>query len=255
MPGLCKVCSQRTEYLEFCKLAVDLNVCLGVERPGSVSPGGRAFLGRHYAHNRSILFTLNPRPNPSQSFSARLLSNNRHWEGEAKARFRNWTFARHLFRSMAASAEWVCPSISDMTDQFIVPWPSRDWYSMESSLAWPAIREYSAELCRLSLRHHRPRLVFVSGKTTLRLLFEFIGAPRPKPTARRVPRNKSWTCEWYELEHGDFSSTPGSPMNIVRLPHFSRAGYTEFEAVGGWVAQVLAGAIPAGGVGSGVVRR
>ena len=249
MPGLCNDCSRRSEYHDFRNRAVELNAHLVNERPAGVSPGGRAFLGRHYAHNRSILFTLNPRPNPSQPFSARLLSNNRHWEGPAKARYRNWTFARHLFRSMAASADRVSPSIGEMTDQFIVPWPSLDWASMERSPAWPAVREYSAELCRLSLRHHRPRLVFVSGKTTLRLLFEFIGAPRPKPTARRVARNKSWTCEWYELENSDLSGVPGSPMNVVRLPHFSRGSYREFEAVGKWVAETLAGVIPAGGVG------
>ncbi len=207
--------------------------------PDDIELGGRAFLGRHYAHSRSILLTLNPRPNPNQQFTARLLSTNPHWEGAPKGRFRNWTFARHLFRNMEASAEWLSPAITHMTDQFIVPWPSKDWRSMEKSPAWPTIREYSAELCRLSLRHHRPELVFVSGKATLRLFFQFLGVSLPKAIDRRVPQNKSWTCEWFRLEKVPFSGTSRSPLDVVRLPHFSRASYKEFKAIGEWVGNVL----------------
>ena len=201
--------------------------------------GGRTFLGRHYAHSPSILLTLNPRPNPNQQFTAGLLSTNPHWEGASKGRFRNWTFARHLFRNMEATAEWVSPAIANMTDQFVVPWPSADWHSMAKSPAWPAIRKCSAELCRLSLQHHQPKLVFVSGKTTLRLFFQFIGVSSPNAEDRRLPRNKNWTCEWFRLESSHLYETVGSPMNVVRLPHFSRGSYKEFESIGEWVACVL----------------
>ena len=212
MPGLCTECLARNEYLGFRKVASELEASLRGQYGSGIDPGGRAFLGRHYAHSRRILFTLNPRPNPNRQFSAQLLENNRHWEGEAKAPYRNWTFARHLFSNMAASAEWVTPAITHMTDQFIVPWPSKDWRSMEKSPAWPTIREYSAELCRLSLRHHQPDLVFISGKTSFRLFFQFIGVSPPKVTDRRAPANKSWTCEWFQLvkrrtlRHFDFAA-------------------------------------------------
>ena len=244
MPELCKDCSQRSEFLEFQSRALELDACVNSEQSARIEPGGRAFLGRHYAHSRSILFTLNARPNPSQPFSAGLLRTNRHWEGAAKARYRNWTFSRHLFASMAASAEWVLPTMSQMTDQFIVPWRSLDWVSMEKSPAWPTVRECSAELCRLSLRHHQPTLIFASGKTTLRLLFQFVGESRPKAIERRVPKNKSWTCELYQLDQGAFSGISGLPTSIVRLPHFSRGSYKEFQAVGEWVARTLENNIP-----------
>ena len=246
MPGLCYECTHRSEFLEFQERALKLASCLSEKYPDGIDLGGRAFLGRHYAHSRSILLTLNPRPNPSEMFSARLLGNNHHWEGAVKARFRNWTFARHLFRNMAESADWVSPAISQMADQFIVPWRSADWRSMEKSSAWPTIREYSAELCRLSLRHHQPDLVFVSGKTTLRLLFQFIGVSQPKATDRRVPGNKSWTCDWFRLEEGALSGISTPPLNVVRLPHFSRGSYKEFKAVGEWVAGTLSDAIAVG---------
>ena len=239
MPGLCAECSNRSEFLEFRQRALEMYTCLENQYGDGIYPGGRAFLGRHYAHGRSILLTLNPRANPDRHFSAELLSTNPHWEGKAKARFRNWTFSRHLFRYMTASAEGTAPAISHMTDQFIVPWPSADWRSMEKSPAWPTIREYSAKLCRLSLRHHRPELVFVSGKTTLRLFFQFLGVSLPKAMDRRVPQNKSWTCEWFRLEQVPFSGTSRSPLDVVRLPHFSRASYKEFKAIGEWVAKVL----------------
>ena len=239
MPGLCTECLARNEYLGFRKVASELEASLRGQYGSGIDPGGRAFLGRHYAHSRRILFTLNPRPNPNRQFSAQLLENNRHWEGEAKAPYRNWTFARHLFSNMAASAEWVTPAITHMTDQFIVPWPSKDWRSMEKSPAWPTIREYSAELCRLSLRHHQPDLVFISGKTSFRLFFQFIGVSPPKVTDRRAPANKSWTCEWFQLERGALSGISTSPLNVVRLPHFSRGSYKEFKAIGEWVGETL----------------
>ena len=239
MPEPCAVCSHRSEFLEFCERALEMDASIGNQYPDRTDSGGRSFLGRHYAHGRSILLTLNPRPNPNQQFSAELLSTNPHWEGKAKARFPNWTFSRHLFRYMTASAEWTSPAISHMTDQFIVPWPSADWRSMVKSPAWPTIREYSAELCRLSFRHHQPELVFVSGKTTLRLFFQFLGVSLSKAMDRRVPQNKSWTCEWFRLEQVPFSGTYRSPLDVVRLPHFSRASYKEFKAIGEWVAKVL----------------
>ena len=241
MPELCRECSTRTEHLAFQQTAQAMDSNLRDQYADRIELGGRAFLGRHYAHSRSILLTLNPRPNPIQQFSAGLLSTNPHWEGAAKGRFRNWTFARHLFRDMEASAEWVSPAIALMTDQFIVPWPSTDWRAMVNSPTWPAIREYSAELCKLSLRHHQPDLVFVSGKTTLRLFLQFIGVSLPKAVDRRVPRNKSWTCEWFRLEQGSIPEIPGPPMNVVRLPHFSRGSYKEFKTVGEWVGETLSG--------------
>ena len=250
MPGPCDACSHRSEYLDFRHRALELDASLGEQYPGGVDLGGLAFLGRHYAHSRSILLTLNPTPTPSKEFSSRLLGNNHHWEGAAKARYRNWTFARHLFRNMAASATWVSPAIAQMTDQFIVPWPSRDWVSMEKSPAWPTIREYSAELCRLSLRHHQPDLVFVSGKTTLRLFFQFMGLKPPKAADRRVPRNKSWACEWFRLEKGALPDLSASRLNLVRLPHFSRGGYKEFKAIGEWVAGTLQDTIPVNQAGT-----
>ena len=244
MPTLCDDCSHRSEFQEFRKRALELDACLSEQYNDGIDLGGLAFLGRHYAHSRSILLTLNPTPNPIKQFSTRLFEHNLHWEGAAKARYRNWTFARHLFNNMAASAAWVSPAIAQMTDQFIIPWPSPDWRSMEKSPAWPTIREYSAELCRLSLRHHQPELVFVSGKTTLRLFFQFIGVSPPKATDRRVPGNKSWTCQWFRLKEGGLSGISTPPLNVVRLPHFSRGSYKEFKAVGEWVAGTLSDAIP-----------
>ena len=164
LPGLCRDCLNRSEYLDFRDRARGLDASLGGQYGDGIELGGRAFLGKHYAHSRSILLTLNPRPNPNRQFSVKLLEDNRHWEGEAKAPYRNWTFARHLFSNMAASAAWVSLAITQMTDQFIVPWPSPDWRSMEKSPSWPTIREYSAELCRLSLRHHQPETVFISER-------------------------------------------------------------------------------------------
>ena len=76
MPELCYECTHRSEFLEFQERALKLESCLSeiLEYPDGIDLGGRAFLGRHYAHSRSILLTLNPRPNPSQGFSARLLA-------------------------------------------------------------------------------------------------------------------------------------------------------------------------------------
>ena len=250
MATLCVACSRRSEYLEFQHRALELDASLGGQYPGGVDLGGLAFLGRHYAHSRSILLTLNPTPNPSKEFSARLFEHNLHWEGAVKARYRNWTFARHLFRNMAESATWVSPAIAQMTDQFIVPWPSPDWRSMEKNPAWPTVRDYSAELCRLSLRHHQPKLIFVSGKTTLRLFFQFIGVKPPKATDRRVPMNKSWACEWFHLEKGSLPGLSTSRIDLVRLPHFSRGGYKEFKTIGEWVAGTLQDTIPVNPIGS-----
>ena len=241
MPDPCQECSSRSEYLHFRQTAQSMNVSPKDQYAEDIELGGRAFLGRHYAHSRSILLTLNPRPNPNQQFDAGLLSTNPHWEGAAKGRYRNWTFARYLFRNMESSGEWASPTIAHMTDQFIVPWPSMDWRSMVKSPAWPTIRKHSAELCRLSIKHHQPDLVFVSGKTTLRMFFQFIGVSLPKAVDRRVPWNKSWTSEWFRLEQGAIREMPGSPMDVVRLPHFSRGSYKEFKAIGEWVGEVLSG--------------
>ena len=101
------------------------------------------------------------------------------------------------------------------------------------SPAWPAIRKASAELCRLSVQHHRAQLVFTSGKVTRDLFFEFMRVAPPKPVDVRRSHDKSWDCEWFQLE------VPGVPLNVVRLPHFSRAGYEEFTAIAEWVAERL----------------
>ena len=239
MSGLCAECSNRGEFLEIRKRALEMDASLNKLYTDGVKFGGRTFLGRHYAHSRNILLTLNPRPNPNRRFSAGLLETNQHWEGEAKASRRNWTLARHLFRNLAASADWVSSAMTYMTDEFVVPWPSADWRSMEKSTAWPAIRQYSAELCRLSLRDHQPELVFVSGKTTLRLFFQFICISPPKAVDRRASRNKSWNCEWFRLDHDSIPGILESPTNVVRLPHFSRGSYREFEEIGKWVADAM----------------
>ena len=101
MATLCVACSRRSEYVEFQHRALELDASLGGQYPSGVDLGGLAFLGRHYAHSRSILLTLNPTSNPNKEFSARLFEHNLHWEGAPRDRYRNWTFARHLFRNMA----------------------------------------------------------------------------------------------------------------------------------------------------------
>ena len=239
MAGPCSECRDRSEYKEFQDRAHEFEADLRKQFGESIHSGGRAFLGRCYAHSRSVLFTLNPTPDPR--FSAGLLENNRHWEGEAKARIKNWSLARRLFRGMSESAPWVPPAIAHMTDQFIVPWPSPDWRSMEKSPAWPAVRDYSAKLLELSLLHHQPDLVFLSGKATLLLFFDFLGVPRPKPTHRRVPpSNKSWISDLFRLDGTALFGISQTTVNIVRLPHFSRGSYKEFEAIGKWVGETLA---------------
>lgn len=240
MTGPCSECRDGSEYKEFRDKALEFNSELEAQFNGSIGQNGRPFLGRCYAHSRNILFTINPGPNPDRRFSAGLLDNNHHWEGAGKARFKNWSLARRLFRGMSESAPWVLLVIAHMTDQFIVPWASRDWRSMEKNPAWPAIRNYSTKLLELSLRHHQPDLVFLSGKTTLRLFFDFLGIPRPKAAYSRSARNKAWACEVFQLEGNALSGVPKTPLIVVRLPHFSRGSYREFEAIGKWVGETIA---------------
>lgn len=240
MPWICSECRKRSEYLEFRDKAFEFEADLRKQFGGSIEPGGVAFLGRCYGHSRKILFTLNPQIDPKQrDFSTRLLDNNHHWESGSKARYPNWKYARHLFRSMSESAEWVSPAIVHMTDQFIVPWRSPDWRSIEKSPAWPAIRNYSTKLLELSLLHHQPDMVFLSGKITLRLFFNFLGIPRPKAAYSRSARNKAWDCKILQLEGNALPGIPRTPLTVVLLPHFSRASYKEFEAIGKWVGETI----------------
>ena len=92
----------------------------------------------------------------------------------------------------------------------------------------------------MSLLHHQPDLVFLSGKITLRLFFNFLGIPRPKAAYSRSARNKAWACKIFQLEGNALSGIPLTPLNVVLLPHFSRASYREFEAIGKWVGETIA---------------
>ena len=194
MADLCVECNERPEFIALRRQARAFDEDIRSRFTNEIGPGGAVFLGKHYAHSKHILFTINPRPSGSANFKSKLYPTNFHWDGVAKAPWRNWTFSRYLFRKIVEAASWFQPSLDLMTDQFIVPWPSRDWAAMRRSPAWPTIREYSEELCRLSVQHHRAELVFVSGKVTRDLFFEFMGVARPKPVDVRRSHNKSWTA-------------------------------------------------------------
>ena len=235
MADLCAECNERPQFLSLRQQAQAFDEDLRGRFTNEIGPGGAVFIGKHYAHSKHLLFTLNPRPTPSDRTFKFLRPTNHHWNSGAKTQYRNLTFGSYLFKKMVEAAPQFQPSLDLMTDQFIVPWRSLDWAAMRRSPAWPAIRKASAELCRLSVQHHRPELVFTSGKITRNLLFEFMGVARPKPVDVRRSHNKSWDCEWFPLE------VPAGPLNVVRLPHFSRAGYEEFAAIAEWVVECLPG--------------
>ena len=244
MSQRCEECTARGAYTALADSALRLDRQLRTRFTNEeIAPGGCLFLGKHYGHSRSILFTLNPTPNPErfgQPIDFRLFESNIHWEGPTKGRYRNWTFSRHLFTSMVASAPWFRPTLERATDAFIIPWASRDWTSMVRSPAWKLVREYSRTVFEQTMVDCRPNLIFISGKTTGQIFWSFLGVPRPTPIAvRRSPSLRNYDAEWYRLQDVKVGQERIGELTVIRLPHFSRGSYQEFAAVGEWVAERL----------------
>ena len=245
MPEPCVECQTRPEYIALTELALGLDEDLRARFVREeVPPGACLFLGKHYAHSKTILFTLNPTPHatdlPRSPIETSLFSAGLHWEGAPKARYRNWTAGRHLFRVMVTAAPWFEPVLAQATDAFIVPWPSRDWASMLQSSIWPEIRDYSQRLFNQTLKDHQPNLVFTSGKYCSDLFWAFLGVRRPKPIdVRRSPTKRNWDSEWFHLEDVEVGGTSLASINVFRLPHFSRSSRKQFAAIGAWVAERL----------------
>lgn len=244
-PDLCTECLASSEYQAFAQLALAndeaLRASFGRE---DLPPGAVLFLGKHYSHSKTILFTLNPTPHaadlPQAAIETQLFRTGIHWDGNPNARHRNWTGGRLLFNAMLESAPWFQPQLDKATDAFIVPWPSRDWAAMRRSPSWPAIRDRSRSLFTASLRHHQPNLVFTTGKIANDLFWQFLGTPKPKPVdARRSRASSNWDSELFRLEGLRLPGVTLPTLNVFRLPHFSRFSRKEFKSVGQWVAERL----------------
>lgn len=241
-PELCVECQARPEYAAFKDLALgldeELRATFGRE---DVPSGATLFLGRHYAHSRTILFTLNPTPyaahRPRAPVDTQLFKVGIHWEGARPARFRNWTGGRHLFNAMVGRAPWFKPELEKATDAFIVPWSSRDWRSMLRSKGWPSIRDHSRTVFWRNLENHGPNLIFTSGKFVNQLLWSFLEIPKPKSVeVWQSPTSRNWDAEWFQVNEVLVATTTIPELNVFRLPHFSRFNRKQFAAIGEWVA-------------------
>lgn len=245
MPEHCVECQTRPAYIALTELGLELDEDLRARfAREQVPPGACLFLGKHYAHSKTILFTLNPTPHasdlPRAPIETSLFRAGLHWDGALKARYRNWSGGRHLFKAMVTAAPWFEPELAQATDALIVPWPSRDWASMLRSSAWPQIRDYSQRLFSQILRDHRPNLVFTSGKYSRDLFWTFLGVRRPKPVdVWRSPTRRNWDAEWFHLEDVEVDEITMPSLSVCRLPHFSRFNRKQFAAIGAWVADRL----------------
>ena len=245
LPEHCVECRTRPAYIALTELGLRLDEDLRAQSESERVPSGAClFMGKHYGHSKTILFTLNPTPQatdlPRAPIETSLFRAGLHWEGARKARYRNWTGGRHLFKAMVTAAPWFEPELAQATDALIVPWPSRDWVSMLRSPAWPRIRDYSQTLFSQILRDHRPNLVFTSGKYARDLFWAFLGVHRPKPVdVWRSPTTRNWNSEWFHLEDVGVGEISIASLDVFRLPHFSRFSRKQFAAIGAWVAERL----------------
>ena len=245
MPELCAECHARPAYAEFTKLALSSDEELRSDfGRDALPPGGLLFLGRHYAHSRTMLLTLNPTPHapelPQTPIYTDLYTWGLHWDGPAKSRYRNFTGGRHLFQGMIDAAPNFASRLALATDTYMVPWPSKNWASMLLSLSWPAIQERSRALFERTVADHMPDLLFTTGKTANTLLWQFMGIPRPKPVdVWQSPTRRQWDAEHFQLTNVTVGVTTLPVLDVFRLPHFSRFNRKQFYAVGGWVAERL----------------
>ena len=242
MAEFCPECAVRGKYLKFADLALTLDEELRADYGRDVlPPGGLLFLGKHYAHSRTILFTLNPTPHaghlPQSPVETQLFKTGIHWDGPAEGRYRNWTGGRLLFHAMLDAAPWFRTELDIATDAFIVPWASRDWKIMTRSAGWPSIKAGARALFQQNMIDHHPTVVFTTGKFANNLFWSFSGTSRPTPVdVWRSPTNRNWDAEHFVLENFTVGEDRLPRLDLFRLPHFSRFSREQFGAIGEWVA-------------------
>ncbi len=115
MADLCSECNARPEFLSLRQQAQAFDEDLRGRFTNEIGPGGAVFIGKHYAHSKHLLFTLNPRPTPSDRTFKFLRPTNHHWNSGAKTQYRNLTFGSYLFGKMVEATPWFQPSLELMT--------------------------------------------------------------------------------------------------------------------------------------------
>lgn len=212
---------------------------------GDFKKGGCLFLGRFYAQSDRIYFGLNPGiegldlANPLP-FVVQLETGEglnppfcNHEDGNRIfAYWRNW---RTFLAQHPDLEKWFNDRV---TSAFLVPWRTRDAAELASlnRATSGKLLDYSGELVRKMIEHHRARLLVVAGRVSLSLLNELLDKPwRPEELERH--EGPGGIYQWRKL-----SVKAGENVTVLQVPHFSRANSpVRLRTLAHWLRQQLGG--------------